>query len=131
MSSNNQTLPKISNTIHIRDFIIDICPDTTLATSNNEFRCEVNIFNEDFFEDHTVAVEPIDAEIHVYLKDEELEPYIPNAFIYVIGSFSTVKMTDNKLKLIVHSLSIARYDCYATQIHRTIYYLTLSFQTSW
>jgi len=111
------TLPRFTNTIHIRDFVVDVGPDRTRPGVPNsiEIHADINVFPEDNFYDSTVTVEPIHTSIRVYLTPSNRELYIPNAFFYAAGPFSTTMMTDNKLKITVRPLSIERCDCFATQ----------------
>lgn len=130
------TLHTFSNTIHIRDFILDVVPDGTRAQSTNsnyvEIHADVNVFPEDDFYDSTITVQPIHTCIRAYLTSPTRELYVPNAFFYADGRFSTAITTENKLQITVQALSLERCD-YSTVIQnpQKIYHLTIPPQTSW
>lgn len=128
MPSNYSALPKFTNTIHIRDFVVDLGPDRTRPGAPNsvEIQVEVNVFPEDNFYDSTVTVEPIDTCIRAYLTPLNRELYISNAFFYAAGTFSTVMMPDNKLKIMVRALSIERCELLYQSVFIEYFYLTLS-----
>lgn len=130
MPSNTSLLPKFTNTIHIRDFIVDVGPDKTHEGSSSwiEIHADVNIFSEEEFSDPSVIVEPIQTDIRAFLKLPYRTLYVPNAFFFAIGSFSTVVMPDNKLKItMLQTLTIERYDYVylLLSIHQTSYRLML------
>lgn len=111
MPSTSRTF---SNTIHIRDFVLNIVPDETRIQSTNsnyfEIHSDVNVFSEDDFYDHSITVEPIHTCIRAYLPSPTRELYVPNAFFYADGRFSTSVTAKNKLKIDVHALSLERYE---------------------
>jgi hypothetical protein len=102
--------PTFSNTIHIRDFVDTVAPDPAHQNAPNyvEIQTDVNIFDEDGFYSPSITVEPIRTRIHVYLTREVREQYVPNAFFYADGRFSTAVSTDNTLEIRVQALSLMR-----------------------
>ena len=83
-----------------------------------EIYADVNIFPEDDFYDSTVTVEPIHTCIRTYLAGQKREFYVPNAFFYADGRFSTAVMEENKLEITVQALSLERYDCFAVSVSK-------------
>lgn len=104
-------MPKLANTIHIRDFIDDVLPDSSRPNAPNcvEIHSNINIFPEDEFYDLNVVVEPIHTCIRTYLKQTERSLYTPNAFFYVDGRFVTALNPEGNLEITVYALSIERY----------------------
>ncbi|KAH6985241.1 hypothetical protein EDB80DRAFT_591255 [Ilyonectria destructans] len=104
-------MPKLANTIHIRDFIDDIFPDSSRPNAPNcvEIHSNINIFPEDEFYDLNVVVEPIHTCIRTYLKQTERSLYTPNAFFYVDGRFITALNPEGNLEITVYALSIERH----------------------
>jgi len=111
-------LSNLTNTIHIRDFILDVGPDLTKSDSSSsafiEIQSDVNIFADDEVQDSTIIAEPIHACLRVFIKDQDVRDlYVPEAFFYAHGRFHTAITKDNKMKIIVQVFSIERYDCSA------------------
>jgi hypothetical protein len=117
-----------TNTIHIRDFVLNVVPDRTRSQSENsryfEIHTDINVCTEDEVSDSIVIVEPIHACIRTYLPSNKRSLYVPNAFFYADGRFNTIITKENNLEIIVQALSIERYDCFAILFHRMIYHLT-------
>lgn len=115
-------MPKLANTIHIRDFIDDVLPDSSRPNAPNcvEIHSNINIFPEDEFYDLNVVVEPIHTCIRTYLKQTERSLYTPNAFFYVDGRFITTLNPEGNLEITVYALSIERYTINTNQ-HMTDY----------
>ncbi|KAF4465684.1 hypothetical protein FALBO_7467 [Fusarium albosuccineum] len=78
-----------SNTIHLRDFVDNVTDDPSRENAPNyvEIQTDVNIFEEGDFYSSEVNVEPIRTRIHAYLRREERELYVPDAFFYADGRF--------------------------------------------
>jgi len=113
MPSNTSLMPKFTNTIHIRDFVVDVGPDKYHEESSNyvEIHANVNIFPEEDFSDPSVIAEPIQTDIRAYVKPPNEMLYIPNAFFFAIGSFTTVVTSAKELKIIMlQALTIERCD---------------------
>jgi hypothetical protein len=106
------TLVKLANTIHIRDFVDRVLADRTRPETENfvEIHTDVNIFQEDGFYDPGITVEPIHTCIRTYLTESERDLYVPDAFFYAEGRFSTAVTTENKLEITVQALGLQRYD---------------------
>ena len=83
---------------------------TNNPTENNyiEIQADINIFEENRFHSTDVIVEPIRTRIRAYVTPAERELYVPNAFFYAEGRFATA-ITDGRLEIIVHALSLMRY----------------------
>ena len=64
-----------------------------------------NIFEEDGFQHPNITTDPIRIRIHTYLTQEQRELYLPGAFIYADGRFSTALWTDGTLEISKQSLS--------------------------
>ena len=73
-----------------------------------EIQTDVNIFEEDQFHSHNIIVESITTRIYAYLTPEEREKYVPDAFFYADGRFSTAVMSDNTLEIKVQALNLMR-----------------------
>jgi hypothetical protein len=114
------TTTNFSSTIHIRDFVVNIVPDKTHSQSENsayvEIHADVNIFSEDKFSEPTVIMEPIHTRIRAYLPSGERGTYVAEAFFYAHGRFHTIITKENKLEIIVQSLSLKRCDCFAISV---------------
>jgi hypothetical protein len=108
----SSALPKLTNTIHIRDFVDSVLADPTRPETANyfEIHTDVNVFQEDGFYSSGITVEPIHTRIRAYLTQSERELYLTNAFFYADGRFSTAITTDNKLEITVQALSLQRCD---------------------
>lgn len=119
------TLTKFTNTIHIRDFVLNVVPDRTRSQSENspyvEIHADINVFPEDKFYDSTVTVEPIHARIRAYLPSEERALYVPDAFFYADGRFHTTITEENKLEITVQALSLERCDCFAISVSTELF----------
>ncbi|KAF1814388.1 hypothetical protein P152DRAFT_465257 [Eremomyces bilateralis CBS 781.70] len=89
-------LPSLSNIIHIRDFINTVTNNPTRQGSSNY---------EDGFYYSDVVVKPIRARIRAYLTQEQRELFIPDAFFYADGRFSTTLSADNTLEINVQALN--------------------------
>jgi len=98
----------LANTIHIRDFVDSI---TNNPTENNyiQIQADVNIFEQNRFHSNDVIIEPIRTRIRAYVTPAERELYVPDAFFYVEGRFATAVISDDKLEITVHALSLMRY----------------------
>jgi hypothetical protein len=90
------------------DIVFD---DPSKANNPNyiEIRSDINIIDEDRFYSSSVIVEPIHTRIRAYIPKEERDLYVPNAFIYADGRFSTTTTSENTLEITVHALSLMRY----------------------
>lgn len=115
------TLTNLTNTIHIRDFVLSVGPDKTKSESPTsryiEIQADVNVFPEDKVNDPTVIVEPIHACIRIYLEDPHVRAlYVPEAFFYAHGRFHTALTKENKVEIVVQALSLERYDCSAISV---------------
>jgi len=99
-----------SNTIHLRDFLDSIKNDPARENSPNhvEIQTDIDIFEEDQFHSHNIIVESITTRIYAYLTPEERENYVPDAFFYADGRFSTAVTPDNTLEIKVQALSLMR-----------------------
>jgi hypothetical protein len=107
MASRSLTL---TNTIHIRDFVDCITNDPTRLENNYiEIQADVNIFEENQFYSSDIIVEPIRTYIRAYVSPAERETYVPSAFFYAEGRFTTAITSDDRLEIIVHALSLMRY----------------------
>ena len=102
--------PTLSNTIHLRDFVDAVTNDPTRAdtTSFVEIRSHVNVF-EDRFYSPNIVVEPVQTRLRAYIAQADRDLYVPEAFIYVDGHFSTAITAENTLELTVHAMSMMRY----------------------
>jgi hypothetical protein len=100
-----------TNAIHIRDFVDAVTDDPNKADNHNyiEIQSDINVFNEDQFYTRRVTVEPIRARVRAYIPQVERDVYIPNAFFYANGRFSTTTTSDNTLGITVYALSLKRY----------------------
>jgi hypothetical protein len=109
-----------TNTIHIRDFVLSVVPDTTRSQSESspyvEIHADINVFPEDGFSDSIVIVEPIHARIRTYLASDNRALYVPDAFFYAHGRFHTTVTEENKVEIIVQALSLERCVCSAISI---------------
>ncbi|KXH62495.1 hypothetical protein CNYM01_14036 [Colletotrichum nymphaeae SA-01] len=112
-------IPKLTNIIHIRDFIDEILPDSTRPETPNytEIHAAVNVFQEDDFYDSTINSDPIQACIRVYLKRNERDLFVLNAFFYAHGRFTVEPVPDERPKLIVQSLSFQRHPGDVSDFH--------------
>jgi hypothetical protein len=115
------TLTKLPNTIHIRDFVLNVGPDKTKSDSTTscyiEIQADVNVFADDEVHDSTIIVEPIHTCIRVYIKDPHIRAlYVPEAFFYAYGRFHTALTKENKMEIIVQVFSLERYDCSAIAV---------------
>lgn len=111
----------LTNTIHIRDFVLNAGPDKTKGDPPRagyiEIQAEVNVFADDELHDPTIIVEPIRTSIRMYIKDPRVRAlYVPGAFFYALGRFYTAVTKDNKVEIIVQALSLERYDCSAIAV---------------
>ena len=108
---------KFTNTIQIRDFILNVVPDRTKTQLENsnyvEIHTNVHLICEEKFKDHAIIMEDIPTCIRVYLPSEERRLFVPSAFFYAEGRFSTSSTTANKLEITVDSLSLERYHCFS------------------
>ncbi|KAK2024525.1 hypothetical protein LX32DRAFT_675950 [Colletotrichum zoysiae] len=104
-------LPKLTNVIHIRNFIDDFLPDSTHPETPNyiEIHAAVNVFQEDDFYDSTIDSGPIQTRVRAYLKQNERELYVPNMFFYTDRRFIVETTAEERPKLSVQSLSLQRY----------------------
>lgn len=100
-----------SSIIHLRDFVDTITGDPSRPDAPNyvEIHTDINVFKEDSFYNAAVAVEPIHTRIRAYLNREQRELYVPNAFFYADGRFSTALFADNTLEINIQALSLMRY----------------------
>ncbi|KAJ0133166.1 5'-deoxyadenosine deaminase [Fusarium oxysporum f. sp. albedinis] len=100
-----------SNTFHLRDFVDTVTDDPSRENASNyvEIQTDANIFEESSFYSPNVNVEPIRTRIHAYLTREERDLYVPNAFFYADGRFSTTLSTDGPLEISVQALSLMRH----------------------
>jgi hypothetical protein len=98
--------PSSSTLIHIRDFVDTITEDPTRENGSNyvEIQTDINIFEGGFNSPNTTA-EPIRTPIHTYLTQDERLLYVPKAFIYADGRFSTALSTDDTLEINIQALS--------------------------
>ncbi|KAK1993564.1 hypothetical protein LX36DRAFT_661401 [Colletotrichum falcatum] len=112
-------LPKLTNVIHIRDFIDDVLPDSTHPETPNyaEIHAAVNVFQEDDFYDTTIDSGPIQTCVRAYLKQNERELYVPNTFFYTDGRFIVETTAEERPKLIVQSLSLQRHPGDVSEFH--------------
>src|SRR6478735_2972131 len=103
-------LPKLTNSIHIRDFVDEVLPDSTRPNAPNyvEIHTNVNLFQEDGFYDASIAVEPIQTCIRAYRRQSDRDLYVPNAFFYVDGRITVEMNHDGDPTLTVQSLSLQR-----------------------
>jgi len=95
--------------IHLRDFI-DTIADNPARDSPNfvEIQSDINIFEEDSFHGPNIIVEPIRTRIHAYLTREQRDAYVPNAFFYADGRFSSAP-SGGTLEISIQTLSLMRY----------------------
>ena len=101
--------PTLINTIHLRDFVDSVVGDPTRADTNYiEIQTDINIFEEDRFYSSNVIAEPIHTRIRAYVTQAERDLYVPNAFFYADGRFTTAVTSDNILEITVHALSLMR-----------------------
>jgi len=101
--------PTLIGTIHLRDFVDSVVGDPTRAdTSYIEIQIDINIFEEDRFYSSNVIVEPIHTRIRAYVTQAERDLYVPNAFFYADGRFTTAVTSVNILEITVHALSLMR-----------------------
>ena len=100
--------PTLTNTIYLRDFVDCVTDNPTRLENYVEIQTDVNIFEENRFHSTDVVVEPIHTRIYAYITPAEREVYIPNAFFYAEGRFTTA-ISDDRLEIIVHALSLMRY----------------------
>lgn len=106
MSSQSLTL---TNTIHLRDFVDEVANDLTRTVTNHiEIITDINIFEEEQFSSSDVIVKPIHTRIRAYVPQATRELYVPNAFFYAHGRFSTIMKSDGELEIIIHALSLMR-----------------------
>lgn len=123
MSSRQLSL---TNTIHLRDFVDCVVDDPTrTAPKYIEIQTDINIFEEDHFYSSNVIVEPIQTRIRAYVTQADRDLYIPNAFFYADGRFTTAVTSDDTLEIIVHTLSLMRWVVLTTD-HLTTLNLHLS-----
>jgi hypothetical protein len=116
----------LTNTIHLRDFVDCVVDDPTRTAPNYiEIQTDINIFEEDHFYSSNVIVEPIQTRIRAYVTQAERDLYIPNAFFYADGRFTTAVTSDDTLEIIVHTLSLMRWVVLTTD-HLTTLNLHLS-----
>src|SRR5579871_5145780 len=117
-------ITNFTNTIHIRDFVLDVGPDHTrsdssYSSSQIEIQSDINIFEDDDIRDSSIIAEPIHACLRVFIKDPQVQDlYIPEAFFYAHGRFHTAVTRDNGMEIIVQVFSIERYDCSAIAVSR-------------
>ncbi|OHE90263.1 hypothetical protein CORC01_14440 [Colletotrichum orchidophilum] len=104
-------LPKLTNIIHIRNFIDDVRPDSIRPETPNyaEIHATVNVFQEDDFYDTKIDSDPIQTCVRVYLKQNERDFYVPNTFFYADGRFIVETTPEERPKIIVQSLSLQWY----------------------
>ena len=100
-----------STLIHVRDFVDTITEDPTRENGSNyvEIQTEINIFEEGGFYSPNITTEPIRTRIHTYLTQDERLLYVPIAFFYADGRFSTALSTDDTLEINIQALSLMRY----------------------
>ncbi len=117
--------------IHIRDFVDEVVADRNRLDDENyvEIHTDVNIFQEDFFYDSRIIVEPIHCSIHAYLTQSHRELYSTNAFFYADGRFATTVIED-KLQITVQAFSLQRYGTFRFFFTQTSFLMSL-LQTSW
>jgi hypothetical protein len=103
--------PTLSTQIHLRDFIDTITNNPARESIPNyiEIQTDVNIFSESLFYSPDIAVKPIRTRIHAYLTREERALYVPDAFFYAHGRFSTALSPDGSLEIDIQALSLTRY----------------------
>lgn len=103
-------LGKLTNALHIRDFIDDVRPDPTKPDMPNyvEIHTDLNIFPEGDFYDAGVVVEPVHVCVRSYLTHFDQEIYVPDAFIYADGRFHVIVMENKKLHIVMQALSLQR-----------------------
>lgn len=121
----SSTFPRVTNVIHIRDFVDAIGPDQNRPEDENyvKIHCSINVFQEDNFFDMRITVEPIPCSIHTYLNRVDRETYNTDAFFYAAGRFSTAILED-ELQIVVQALSLQRHDVFS------LFLTQLSFLTS-
>jgi hypothetical protein len=100
-----------STTIHLRDYIDAIADDPTREASPNyiQIKADVNVPEEAGFYSSSITTEPIRTYIYAYLKQEERDSYVSDAFIYAAGRFSTALSADGELEINVQAFSLMRY----------------------
>ena len=108
VSSTMSRQQTFTNIIHLRDFVDAITDDPTRENAPNyvEIQTDLNIFEEDGFQHPNIATDPIRIRIHTYLTQEQRELYLPAAFIYADGRFSTALSTDGTLEISMQTLSL-------------------------
>src|SRR5579871_2054930 len=78
-------ITNFTNTIHIRDFVLDVGPDHTrsdssYSSSQIEIQSDINIFEDDDIRDSSIIAEPIHACLRVFIKDPQVQDlYIPDS----------------------------------------------------
>ena len=94
----------------MRDFIDVITDDPTRENGQNyiEIQTDVNICGEDRFYSPNIIVEPIRTRIHAYLTAQERDLYVPNAFFYADGRFTTSLSENDNLEINIQALSLMR-----------------------
>ena len=104
--------PSFSSIIHLRDFIDTITDDPSRDAPNFVgIQTDINIFEEDGFYSPKIVVEPIHARIHTYMTREQRDAYVPNAFFYADGRFSSTPSEDGTLEISIQTLSLMRLLC--------------------
>ena len=82
--------PTLTNTIHLRGFVDGVVKDSTRTDPDYiEIRTDVNISEEDRFYSSNVIVDPIPTRIRAYVPHPGRDIYVPNAFFYADGRFTT------------------------------------------
>src|SRR5438046_2163810 len=106
----SSTLTKLMSAIHIHNFVDEVIADQNQPDDENyvKIHTNVNIFQEDFFYDFRIIVEPIHCFIHAYLMQFHHELCSTNAFFYADGQFATTVIKD-KLQITVQAFSLQRY----------------------
>ena len=121
----SSTFPRVTNVIHICDFIDVIDSDQNWSEDENyvKIHCSINVFQEDNFFNMRIAVKSIPCSIHTYLNRVDQETYNTDAFFYTAGRFSTAILED-ELQIVVQALSLQRHDVFS------LFLTQLSFLTS-
>ena len=122
---------KLMSTIHIHNFVNKVIADQNQPDDENyiKIHINVNIFQEDFFYDSRIIVEPIHCSIHAYLTQFHRELCSTNAFFYADGRFATTVIED-KLQITVQAFSLQRYGTFRFSFTQTSFLMSL-LQTFW
>jgi hypothetical protein len=90
------------------DFVDEVTNDLTRSATNHiEIITDINI-EEEQFSSSDIIVKPIRTRIRAYVPQATRELYVPSAFVYADGRFSTIMKSDGELEITIHALSLMR-----------------------